>query len=82
MISGTDKSRFMKNAATDAAGAFVIRDLPPGAYFVSAVDRQRAGEGNGEWLNPELLESLTSGATSITLAEGQKTAVNPKIVSP
>jgi hypothetical protein len=74
-----DKSRFMKNAATDAAGAFVVRDLPPGAYFVSAVDRQRAGEGNGEWLNPEVLESLTSGATSITLAEGQKTAVNPKV---
>jgi protocatechuate 3,4-dioxygenase beta subunit len=75
-----DRSRFVKSAATDAAGAFTVRDLPPGAYFVSAVDRQRAGEGNGEWLNPELLESLTSGATSITLAEGQKTAVNPKLV--
>jgi protocatechuate 3,4-dioxygenase beta subunit len=74
-----DKSRFVKSAATDAAGAFVVRDLPPGAYFVSAVDRSRAGEDNGEWLNPDVLETLTSGAASITLTEGQKTAVNPKL---
>ena len=71
----------MKIARSDAHGAFVVRDLPPGTYFVSAVDRQRASEENGEWLNPELLESLAPGAASITLTEGQKLSVSTKLTS-
>jgi hypothetical protein len=55
-----------------------VRDLPPGDYFVAAVDRRRASEDNGEWMNPELLDSLTPGASRITLAEGQKISVSPR----
>ena len=74
-----DRSRFVKIATSDASAAFVVRDLPPGTYFVTAVDRQRASEENGEWLNPELLESLTPGAASVTLTEGQKLSVNARL---
>ena len=59
-----DRSRFAKIAASDANGAFSIRDLPPGDYFVAAVDRRRASEENGEWLDPDLLDSLTPGAVT------------------
>ena len=74
-----DRSRFLKMSASDAEGAFVVRDLPPGDYFVAAVDRRRASEDNGEWMNPELLDSLTPGASRITLAEGQKISMSPRL---
>jgi hypothetical protein len=74
-----DRSRFLKMSASDAEGAFVVRDLPPGDYFVAAVDRRRASEDNGEWMNPELLDLLTSGASRIALAEGQKISITPRL---
>jgi hypothetical protein len=74
-----DRSRFAKIAASDANGAFSIRDLPPGVYFVAAVDRRRASEENGEWLDPDLLDSLTPGAARITLSEGQSISANPTL---
>ena len=74
-----DRSRFLKISASDAEGAFVVRDLPPGDYFLAAVDRRRASEGNGEWMNPELLNSLTPGASRITLADGQKISIGPRL---
>jgi len=74
-----DRSRFAKIAASDANGVFSIRDLPPGPYFVAAVDRRRASEDNGEWLDPDLLDSLTPGAARITLSEGQSISANPTL---
>jgi len=76
-----DRSRFVKIGAADANGAFAVRDLPPGSYFVSAVDRRRASEENGEWLDPEVLDSLTAGAVRITLSEGQSISANPTLRS-
>jgi protocatechuate 3,4-dioxygenase beta subunit len=76
-----DRSRFVKIATPGGDGAFVVRDLPPGTYHVSAVDRQRASQENGEWLNPELLESLAPGSATVTLAEGQKSSVSAKLAT-
>ena len=72
-------ARVVAFAASDANGAFSIRDLPPGPYFVAAVDRRRASEDNGEWLDPDLLDSLTPGAARITLSEGQSISANPTL---
>jgi hypothetical protein len=77
-ISGTT-GPLPEDVGVDAEGAFVVRDLPPGDYFVAAVDRRRASEDNGEWMNPELLDSLTPGASRITLAEGQKVSMSPRL---
>jgi Carboxypeptidase regulatory-like domain len=74
-----DRSRFLKITASDANGAFSIRDLPPGVYFVAGVDRRQASEENGEWLDPDLLDSLTTGAARITLSEGQSISANPTL---
>ena len=76
-----DRSRFVKIAASDTNGAFSIRDLPPGVYFVAAVDKRRASEDNGEWLNPEVLDTLTAGASRITLSEGQKTSTSLRLLA-
>jgi hypothetical protein len=76
-----DRSRFVKMVSTSADGSFSIADLPPGVYFVAAVDRRRANEDNGEWLNPELLDSLTPAAIRITLAEGQHATAAPTLAS-
>jgi hypothetical protein len=76
-----ERSRFVKMATSGADGAFLVRDLPPGNYFVAAVDRRRASEDNGEWLNPELLDALAPGAASITLAEGQRLSVSPRLAA-
>jgi hypothetical protein len=46
---------------------------------VSAVDRRQASEENGEWLNPDLLDSLTPGAARITLSEGESLSTNPTL---
>jgi protocatechuate 3,4-dioxygenase beta subunit len=74
-----DRSRFVKIATSDADGTFLVRDLPPGTYFVAAVDRRRASQENGEWLNPELLESLAPGSPMVTLSEGQKSSVSIRL---
>jgi hypothetical protein len=76
-----DRSRFLKIAASGGDGAFAVRDLPPGIYFVSAVDRRLASEDNGAWLDPDLLDSLTPGASRVTLSEGQKISANPRLTA-
>jgi hypothetical protein len=77
-----ERSRFVKIAASDASGAFTIRDLPSGAYFVSATDRRQTNGDEGQWQDPELLDSLTPGAARITLSEGQRISVNPTFRTP
>jgi hypothetical protein len=74
-----DRSRFVKITGSARDGRFTVRDLPPGSYYVAAVDRGRASEDNGEWMNPELLDTLIAGAPRMTLSEGQKASVSPKL---
>ena len=64
------QSRHIATSRTDAAGAFRLRGLPPGDYFVVAVD----GVEQGEWFDPAYLEQARAGATRITLREGETKA--------
>jgi hypothetical protein len=64
------QSRHIQTSRTDAAGAFRLRGLPPGDYFVVAVD----GVEQGEWFDPAYLEQARNGATRITLREGETKA--------
>jgi protocatechuate 3,4-dioxygenase beta subunit len=72
-------SRFVRLARAAADGVFSMRGLPPGDYYVLAVDRLL--EGLGEWQDPDLLESLAPGALRTVVPEGQQVVVNPRIVS-
>ena len=64
------QSRHILTSRTDATGAFRLRGLPPGDYFVVAVD----GVEQGEWFDPAYLEQARSAATRVTLTEGEKKA--------
>lgn len=60
-------SRHVKQRRSEANGSYTIAGLPPGDYWVVAVDRLE----QGNWLTPENLDALVSWATRVTVREGQ-----------
>jgi protocatechuate 3,4-dioxygenase beta subunit len=62
------QSRHIATSRTDAAGAFRLRALPPGDYFIIATDNVE----QGEWFDPAYLDQAKAGATRVTLSEGEK----------
>jgi hypothetical protein len=65
-------SRWVKTARPLQDGTFRVPGLPPGDYWVAAIERAEGLPGGGT-PPPEadVLESLSSRATRITLGEGQ-----------
>jgi carboxypeptidase family protein len=64
------QSRQIQTARTDATGAYRLRGLPPGDYFILAVD----GVEQGEWFDPAFLEQARAGAGRLTVREGETKA--------
>jgi hypothetical protein len=62
-------SRYIKLGRPNADGAFHIVGLPPGDYWVVAVNRFEVAQ---EWQDPELLAMLVRSAQRISLAERQR----------
>jgi hypothetical protein len=62
------QSRQIQTARTDSTGAYRLRGLPPGDYFIVAVD----GVEQGEWFDPAYLEQASAGASRLTVREGDK----------
>lgn len=61
-------SRYLQARPADANGAFRVSALPPGDYWVVAVDRLEPGEIQ----NPAVLEALARSAQRVTLYERQR----------
>jgi hypothetical protein len=57
----------VKQRRSDANGSFTIDGLPPGEYWVAAVDRLE----QGNWLTSENLDALVPVAARVTVREGQ-----------
>jgi hypothetical protein len=57
-------------------GSFHVRGLPPGSYWVAAVDGTL---GLRDWQNPETLASLSSRATRLTLGEGETSTMTLRV---
>jgi uncharacterized protein (DUF2141 family) len=70
------QSRFVRLARPEQDGAFRVRGLPPGDYYVAALSWVQ-GE---EWQDPALLESLATRATRVTLTEGQHATAMPSLI--
>jgi hypothetical protein len=68
-------SRYVRRVQTASDGAFVITGLPPGGYCVAAVAPPPEGD-EASWQAPWTLESAMTGATFVTLNEGQRIAVD------
>jgi hypothetical protein len=62
------QSRRIQSVRTDSSGAFHIRNLPPGDYFLVAVDDVE----QGEWFDPVYLQSVRSAGTRIAISEGDR----------
>jgi hypothetical protein len=60
-------SRHVRWATASADGSFDVRDLPPGDYFVAALD----GQPPGDWQAADGLDALVQRATRVSLREGQ-----------
>ena len=57
----------MTRPATD--GAFNVKGLPPGEYFLEAL----ADLETGEWNDPALLDQLVPSSAKVTLRDGEET---------
>ena len=83
-------SRWVRSVrAASSSAPFVVTGLPPGDYWVAAIDRLNTmgpierlpNDARGMLLSdPELLESLSSRATRITLGEGQSQDVALRLI--
>jgi protocatechuate 3,4-dioxygenase beta subunit len=73
-------SRFLGFTRPKMDGAFEIAGLPPGQYYVAAVDRLQGTAGFGEWQDPVFLESIAPRAARVTVTDGQLTAVTPRLI--
>lgn len=78
IVFGTDRrtwvttSRSLRLAQPAEDGSFEVAGLPPGDYWVAAVDPIAGTEVSGEWLKPESLEKLSFRAQRVTIAERQR----------
>jgi hypothetical protein len=63
-----------------AGGRFTIAALPPGDYWVAAVDALDGDSVNGEWQSPDLLNRLAAGARRVTLSESERASVELRLV--
>ena len=76
IVFSTDRERwfatssYLRRAQASPDGSFRVGGLPPGDYYVAAVDPDALVD-SGEWQEPEALRALTSAARRVTLGEGE-----------
>jgi hypothetical protein len=61
-------NRRMRSVRADERGAFEIRGIPAGTYFLTAIPDADLGD----WQDPPLLEALARTAVSIAIADAEK----------
>jgi hypothetical protein len=61
-------SRHLKRAVTGANGSFDVESLPPGEYYVAALNALP----QGDWQSPDSLDLMVQRAERVTLGEGQR----------
>jgi hypothetical protein len=64
----TMMSRRIQSVRPSTDGKYIVRNLPPGDYLLTAVTDIEPGE----WYDPSLLEQLVRGAVKVTIADGEK----------
>jgi hypothetical protein len=69
------QARQIMTARPDQTGKYTIRALPPGSYYVVAVDPSE----QGEWFEPAYLEQQRTGASQISIAEGDSKTLDLRV---
>jgi protocatechuate 3,4-dioxygenase beta subunit len=76
-------SRFFRHVASESAGNFSVRGLPSGDYFVAAVSGLSVlRDGIDAWQDPEFLDSIALRGAHVTLTDGEKLSITPKLITP
>jgi len=75
-------SRYLAHATPDEEGAFSVRGLPPGDYYVVAVEGGTEVVENGAHEDPEWLERLAAGAISVSVRAGEPNPRPLKLPAP
>jgi hypothetical protein len=65
------QSRFIASTTVTKSGGFILR-VPPGSYFVAALDARDAPDAIEIGVDPELLRTLGASALRLTLNEGEE----------
>ena len=73
----TGNSRYQGAGRPDQDGRFKVSGLPPGEYYIIAVDRIEPGQSG----DPDFLESVRSRATPLSLSEGETKTVDLRLYS-
>jgi hypothetical protein len=68
-------SRHIKRAATGPNGSFNVDGVPPGEYYVAAIDALPPGE----WQSPDGLGVLVQHAVRVTVDDGQTRTVSLRL---
>jgi hypothetical protein len=68
-------SRWVTGSRPDQDGRFKISNMPPGTYYVVALDYIESGA----WGDPELLDRLKTRAKRLTLNEGSNETLDLKL---
>ena len=72
-------SRWVRLARAAADGGFTASSMPPGEYWVVALERVDASAA--DWVDTELLTTLASRAIRVTLGEGQSRTVSLRVIN-
>ena len=67
--------RRLRSAQANAKGQFGLSSLPPGDYYVVAVQE----EPPGDWRDPASLDALARIATQVTILEGESKTVDLRV---
>ena len=69
------QSRRILSSRPASDGAYVMRNVIPGEYFLAAVEDVETSE----WFDPEFLQRILPMATKITIADGEKKVQDLKV---
>jgi hypothetical protein len=67
-----EDSRAVRVTRLDQRGLFTFKGLPPGEYFLVALDSVQ----EGQWYDPEFLEGLKSRASRVVVADAESKIVD------
>lgn len=73
-------SRWLKRVRSAGDGTFRVAGLPPGEYWLAAVDRVDTAAASRDWVDVDLLDALAARATRTILAEGQSRTATLRLV--
>jgi hypothetical protein len=66
-VNAGPNPRRLRAARVDGKGAFGMRSIPAGDYYVVAIP----DEQSGDWRDPAVLDALARIATQVTVSEGE-----------